>query len=177
MDESGEILPVVDEHGTVVGSAPRAVCHDGASRLLHPVVHLHVIDENGRLLMQKRSAKKRIQPGRWDTAVGGHVDYGEAIADALRREACEEIGLTDISEAKLLKNYLFESEVERELVYCHIIRAPRGFKPTISEPDDIDILQFRPIDDILNNLGNGSLTPNFEREFQSVVYPCLSANE
>lgn len=177
MNESGEILPVVNEHGAVVGSAPRSVCHDGTSRLLHPVIHLHVIDDCGRLLMQKRSAKKRIQPCRWDTAVGGHVDYGEAITDALRREACEEIGLTDIMGAKLLKSYVFESDVERELVYCHIVRAPRGFKPSISEPGDIDILQFRRIDDIFNNLGNATLTPNFELEFQSVVYPYLIANE
>ena len=175
-DNPSELFPVVDETGRVVGCATRGECHDGR-RLLHPVVHLHLFNSRGELYLQKRPLWKDIQPGRWDTAVGGHVDYGEAIADALRREACDEIGLTDISEAKLLKNYLFESEVERELVYCHIIRAPHGFKPTISEPDDIDILQFRPIDDILNNLGNGSLTPNFEREFQSVVYPCLSSNE
>lgn len=177
MNDPLEILPVVDERGNVIASAPRNVCHDGASRLLHPVVHLHVIDGSGRLLMQKRSLKKRIQPGRWDTAVGGHVDYGETIHAALQREALEEIGLNDTSGARLLARYVFESNVERELVYCHMLNAPRDFEPTISEPDDIEALQYRRIEDILVNMDNGTLTPNFEQEFKKIIYPCLTGYE
>ena len=40
---------------------------------------------------------KDIQPGKWDTAVGGHVDYGESVEDALFRETREELGITDFS--------------------------------------------------------------------------------
>ena len=84
-DNSEEIFPVVDEAGKVVGSATRGECH-GGSKLLHPVVHLHVFDSDGRLFLQHRPAWKDIQPDKWDTAVGGHVDYGEGIAEALRSE-------------------------------------------------------------------------------------------
>ena len=83
-----ELLPVVDENGVAVGAATRGECH-GGSMLLHPVVHLHLQDPDGRLYLQLRPEWKKIQPGRWDTAVGGHVDLGECVADALRRQLAE----------------------------------------------------------------------------------------
>ena len=89
-----EIFPIVDPDGRVVGKATRRLCHSG-SRLLHPVVHLHVFDPQGRIYLQQRSRHKFIQPGKWDTAVGGHVDYGETVEQALRREAGEELGRAD----------------------------------------------------------------------------------
>lgn len=113
-DNSSEIFPVVDEQGNTIGSASRGECHSG-SMLLHPVVHLHVFDTAGRLYLQKRPDWKDIQPGKWDTAVGGHVDYGESIDEALRREAREELGICDFI-PRFLKSYVFQSSRERELV-------------------------------------------------------------
>ena len=45
-DNKDELFPVMDEVGNVVGSATRGECH-GGSRLLHPVVHLHLCDAEG----------------------------------------------------------------------------------------------------------------------------------
>ena len=81
-----EMLPIVDPTGIVVGQASRAWCH-GGEKPLHPVVHLHVLNRNCELYLQKRSMKKDLLPGFWDTAVGGHVGYGESIIEALFREA------------------------------------------------------------------------------------------
>lgn len=113
-DNSEELFPVVDENGNVIGRATRGECH-GGSKLLHPVVHLHVFGPDGRLYLQHRPEWKDIQPGKWDTAVGGHVDFGENVAAALKREAYEELGLTDFT-PEYLKSYVFESDRERELV-------------------------------------------------------------
>ena len=112
-----EIFPVVDPNGTVIGRATRHECHSG-SMLLHPVVHLHVFIPHGELYLQKRSMGKFVQPGKWDTSVGGHVAYGETPLEALHREAGEEIGFHDFEPIKAAQ-YVFESSKERELVYTY----------------------------------------------------------
>ena len=102
MDNQQEIFPLVDEEGTVVGSATRGECHSG-SKLLHPVVHLHVFNSRGEVYLQRRPDWKDIQPGKWDTAVGGHIDYGENPCDALRREVREELGIEDFTPVSMGK--------------------------------------------------------------------------
>ena len=72
-----EWFPLVNEEGETIGKATRKECHSG-SKLLHPVIHLHIFNKDGDLYLQKRSMNKDIQPGKWDTAVGGHIDYGES---------------------------------------------------------------------------------------------------
>ena len=116
-DNNQEIFPLVDEAGNVTGSATRGVCHNG-SHLLHPVVHLHVFNSRGEVYLQKRPDWKDIQPGKWDTAVGGHIDYGETPEQALQREVREELGITAF-EPQLIGKYVFTSSRESELVYVH----------------------------------------------------------
>ena len=112
-----EIFPIVNTEGEVVGSATREECHAGTF-LLHPVVHLHIFNSAGELYLQKRVMTKKIQPGKWDTAVGGHVDYGERIEDALLRETREELGVRDFT-PEFLMRYEFRSQIEAELVYIY----------------------------------------------------------
>ncbi len=161
-DDDRELLPLVDEQGRVTGRAPRGRCHDG-SRLLHPVVHLHVFDPAGRLFLQKRPLWKAIQPGRWDTAVGGHMAAGETVADALRRETAEELGL-DATGAEPLTRYVFESDVERELVYVYRLVTTAVPRPSA----ELDGGRFFSAEEIEARLGTGFFTPNFESEYRRV---------
>ena len=161
-DNNEEIFPVVDENGTTVGKATRGECHSG-SKLLHPVVHLHLFDSCGRIYLQQRPLWKDIQPGKWDTAVGGHIDYGETVDAALRRETQEELGLTDLSVEFLLK-YVFESERERELV--HVFRAT--YDGDVRPSDELDGGRFWSLDELREVFGKGVLTPNFEQEYLKI---------
>ena len=61
MDNQLELFPVVDEQGNVIGKIRRAQAHDG-TKILHPVVHLHVFNSRGELYLQKRPDWKDIQP-------------------------------------------------------------------------------------------------------------------
>ena len=155
-----EMLPVVEPSGNVVAQVSRAWCH-GGSGLLHPVVHLHIINRSGEIYLQQRGAHKDLLPLRWDTAVGGHIDYGESVEEALRREAREELGIRDFTPS-LIKRYVFESNVEKELV--HSFRTVYEGPFTI-DPEELDEGRFWSIEEIKASLGKGILTPNFEREF------------
>lgn len=165
---SQEYFPLVNEEGKTIGKATRKECHSG-SKMLHPVVHLHIFNDNGDLYLQKRSMRKDIQPGKWDTAVGGHIDYGESVEEALRREVREELGVTDFSPIKIT-SYIFESAIEKELVntFCTVYNGP--FNP---DPEELDGGRFWAIDEILESIGKGIFTPNFENEFQSIVLPAI----
>lgn len=87
----GELLPVVDWDDRQTGLATRREIHEAG--LLHRAVHAVVSDGNGRVLLQKRSARKDSFPGWWDISVGGHVGPGETYAEAIVREVAEELGL------------------------------------------------------------------------------------
>lgn len=161
-DNQEEMFPVVDEQGNITGAATRGECH-GGSMLLHPVVHLHVFNARGELYLQKRPEWKDIQPGRWDTAVGGHIDLGENVEMALRRETLEELGV-DISEAPVerLDTYVFTSERERELVYAHRLTWDAALSPSA----ETDGGRFFSREEILAQMGKGFFTPNFESEYR-----------
>ena len=159
-DNRLETFPLVDENGVVIGSATRGECHDG-SKLLHPVVHLHVFNSKGELYLQKRPAWKDIQPGKWDTAVGGHIDYGETPEEALTREVREELGITAFVPERL-GMYVFESQREKELVYVH----RTVYDGPVCPSEELDGGRFWSVQEIRETIGKGVLTPNFENEFQ-----------
>ena len=158
-DNKAELLPIVNEEGDVTGSATRGKCHDG-SKLLHPVVHLHLFDSDGRLYLQRRPLWKDIQPGKWDTAVGGHVDWGEDIETALMREIREELGISNAG-PQFLVRYVFESEREKELIHVYKARYDGEVRPS----DELDGGRFWTLQEIDAAIGGEILTPNFEQEF------------
>jgi isopentenyldiphosphate isomerase len=159
---SDELFPLVNEQGDVVGSAQRCEVH-GNPALMHPVVHCIVVNARGELLLQLRSLDKDIQPGRWDTSVGGHVQWGEAIPEALQRELAEELGLDASSlEVRFLYRYVMRSEVETELVHTYQCVSDGPF---VMQTSEIDELRFWSCDQIERALGSGVFTPNFEDEY------------
>lgn len=182
MDNQNELFPVIDEEGNILGTIKRGDAHSG-TKVLHPVVHLHVFNSKGELYLQHRPAWKDIQPDKWDTAVGGHIDYSEcldsegkpvatlltpvtegkcAVEHALAREVREELGITDFQPVSM-GHYVFEGPREREFVY---VNRTVYDGPVCPSEDELAGGRFWSKDEIIANIGKGVFTPNFEDEYQ-----------
>ena len=160
-DAADEMLEIVNLKGDIVGLAHRDLCHS-SPELIHQAVHVFVYDRNQRLFLQKRSRFKRIQPGKWDTSVGGHVDPGESPLKAACRESAEELGLA-IAPAELifLHRYLWRSDVETELITSYRFHSDGPFT---LHPDEIDEGRFYTAIEIEDCLREGTLTPCLAHE-------------
>ena len=132
-----ELFDIYDEAGNRIGTAPRSECH-GDPKLLHHTAHVVVFHpETGAILLQKRAVTKDIQPGKWDTAVGGHLALGEDYEAGARRELAEELGVTAPAELEYLFDGKIRNAIESEDTRVFAIRMAEGFKFQKSEIDEI----------------------------------------
>jgi isopentenyldiphosphate isomerase/intracellular septation protein A len=159
-----EWFDLVDPAGKVIGRAPRSAVH-GNPELLHPVIHVHIFNAQGDIFLQKRSENKDIQPGKWDTAIGGHIASGETIEHALHREAEEELGIS-LAHFQPLFRYVHRSEIESELVHGFLLQEEGPFYPNRQE---ISEARFWTVNEIKDSIGKKVFTPNFEKEFELLL--------
>ncbi len=161
-----ELLEVYDAAGRSLGLRPRSECH-GNPELIHRTSHVVVFHPDGeRLLLQKRSRLKDIQPGRWDTAVGGHLDPGEDYLTAARREAREEIGLPEEVELFVLFDTKIRNAIESEdvRVFGAVWPGPFPFAP-----EEIDEVRFWRREELRDPVNQQSFTPNLIAELERVL--------
>ncbi len=162
MAEPEESLEIVNEKGEVLGVARRSEIH-GDPSLMHRVVHVLVFDEEGRLLLQKRSLSKDVAPGRWDTSVGGHVGVGEELSLSAMREMEEELGVSG-REIEFLYSYVHSNPYETELVSTYRCVYSGDIRHNAEEIDEV---RYWSLEEIKEAMGKGILSDNFEDEFRT----------
>ena len=161
--DSSELFDVYDEQGNRIGLAPRRECH-GNPRLIHRTAHVVVFStDRRRILLQRRAMTKDIQPGKWDTAVGGHLSPCEEWEAAARREMGEELGIPETLQLRLLVHSKIRNTVESEDVAVFATDFDGPFHPPA---DEIDEVRFWTADELRAATGTGAFTPNLEHELQ-----------
>ena len=117
-----EYFDVLNEHGEFTGRVEtREVCHEQG--LWHRAIYGFIFNKNGDVLLQKRSANKKLWPNLWDITAGGHVLAGEFGYQALIREMREELGL-DISKTEIM--YLVGStstNIQKNIINQHMFHV------------------------------------------------------
>lgn len=163
-DKEDELLDLVDEENRVVGQVLRKSVH-GNPALHHRAVHVLVRNSAGCLFLQKRSEGKKIQPGKWDTSVGGHVEAGQSYEEAARREAAEELGIPpkDSSPMGFSHEYVWKSAVETEHIRTYLLDCEGPFK---LQPEEISEGRFWSLKELKEAAYSGIFTPNLEEELR-----------
>jgi isopentenyl-diphosphate delta-isomerase type 1 len=158
---SEEMLEIINADGDTIGISSRSEIHGNPS-LMHRVVHVLVFNDNGELLLQKRSINKDVAPGMWDTSLGGHVAPGEDIIYAAKREMEEELGVLP-DKLEPIYTFVYKNDYEIELVFTHrcVHNGPFPF-----DMEEIDDVKFWSMDKIKKAIGKGLLSNNFEVEFE-----------
>ena len=116
-----EFLPIVNERGNIVGRAMYVELHKG-NKMLHPTVHLHVI--NGK--------------GETTRLYWWHVAFGETPEKTLKRKLAETLGLSG-ENPKLKRQYIRDSKTERELVYVFTMVSEEDLPVPSEGKDYIDL--------------------------------------
>ena len=160
-----EYFDIYDEMGNHLGTALRSKCH-GNPALIHCTAHVAVKHpETGALLLQKRRMDKDIQPGKWDTAVGGHLDAGETFESAAQRELAEELGVTE--KVTLIK--LFDSKIRNDVesenvrIFGAELAGPFNFQKS-----EIDEVRFFSAAELADPAFREKCTPNLLTELDEL---------
>ena len=90
--ESEELI-LVDDNDVEIGTLSKAACHDGEG-ILHRAFSLFIFNTRGELLLQQRSAAKRLWPLFWSNSCCSHPRAGETMDVAVGRRLQQELGLS-----------------------------------------------------------------------------------
>lgn len=93
VSSESERLILVDAQDNEIGFESKGNVHDGAGEL-HRAFSLFIFNRKGELLMQRRSAEKRLWPMFWSNSCCSHPREGEQMDGAIERRLREELGMS-----------------------------------------------------------------------------------
>jgi isopentenyl-diphosphate Delta-isomerase len=134
-----ELVVLLDEAGEAVGTTPKATVHHGDTPL-HLAFSAYLVSPTGDVLVTRRAADKATFPGVWTNSVCGHPGPGEDLAEAVRRRARDELGLTVGAVRLVLPAFRYRAEmggvVENELCPVFVAVVDR----VVPQPDPSEVM-------------------------------------
>jgi isopentenyl-diphosphate delta-isomerase len=134
-----EQLILVDANDRETGFLSKAECHDGAG-LLHRAFSVFLFNANGELLLQQRSASKRLWPGYWSNSCCSHPRRGESMSLATGRRLRDELNIGTTLEYVFKFSYHAEfGALGSEHELCHVYLGRIDTPVTANEHEIADV--------------------------------------
>lgn len=170
VSSESEALILVDADDHEVGSSSKAKCHDGEG-ILHRAFSLFLFNDEGRLLLQQRSASKRLWPGYWSNTICSHPRFGESMEQATRRRLLDELNIE--SELEYVYKFAYQARFgdagsENELCHVFLGRAPDVIRPNDNEISAVRFVSASELDREFANQPE-TLTPWFQMEWNTLT--------
>ena len=169
VSSEGEQLIVVDGHDNEIGFRSKAECHNGGG-IMHRAFSLFLFNDKGELLLQQRSAGKRLWPGYWSNSCCSHPRRGETMLVATARRLSDELNIA----ADLEHVYYFcyqasfgEAGSENELCHVYLGRVSGDVRPNESEIDSVRFITAGDLDREFENTPQ-QFTPWIKQEWRSL---------
>jgi isopentenyl-diphosphate Delta-isomerase len=166
-----ESLILVDEADREVGHLDKARCHQGRG-VLHRAFSLLIFNDAGELLLQQRSAAKRLWPLYWSNSCCSHPRRAEALETATQRRLYEELGLRCPLEFLFKFQYQAQFDAagaEQEL--CSVF-VGRTSDPVRIDPNEIHAWRWISPEDLQAELAGSEadrFTPWFVMEWERIL--------
>ncbi len=166
----GDTLILVDEADREVGHLSKAQCHDGRG-ILHRAFSLLIFNARGELLLQQRSAAKRLWPLYWSNSCCSHPRRAESMDTAIQRRLHEELGVR--CALQFLFKFQYQAQwdahaAENELCSVYIGRT---HTPIRADPGEIAGLRWVSPEQLQAEMaqrGSSQFTPWFIMEWERV---------
>ena len=145
-----ELLNLVDENDCIIGTVDRAEVYEKDIHNVR-VIGVFIVDDEGKILVQKRSKKKFYCPNGYDFSVAGHVRAGESYEDAVQREAHEELGV-ELSEMKEILYCKYPNEFGLAFFSKYFIAKCPNKKLLVTNEKETSRIEFLSIHEIQKRL-------------------------
>ena len=155
-----EIWDILNENGSITGKT--AVRGVGALKPgeYHLVVHIWVISDDGKILIQKRSQNKKLMPGEW-AATGGAAISGENSFEAASRELFEELGIRSTPETL---NKIFRLKRRNSLLDVWITKCNTPLTELQLQESEVAEVKWVSLPELKNMISKGKFH-NYGREY------------
>ncbi len=147
------------------GAAPLGCIDRCAVRVLGITtysVHLNGYTADGQLVVGRRAAHKRVDPGLWDNLAGGMIAAGESVHAALAREAFEEAGVRiealPLQEgAHIAVRRPIAEGTLAEIVHVFDVELPPETR-VANQDGEVECFETRPVPDVLAAIDRDEFT-------------------
>lgn len=169
VSSEGEELILVDDDDNEIGHRSKADCHDGQG-IRHRAFSLFLFNDSGELLLQQRSAEKRLWPGYWSNTCCSHPRRGESLPIATKRRLDDELNISATLEYVYRFCYQAEfGEAGAENESCHVFlgRVEGQVRPNEREIESTRYITARDLDLELTD-DPERFTPWFIKEWRTL---------
>lgn len=142
MADEQEQVVLVSELDEIVGKAHKLEVHRTGQ--LHRAFSVLVLDDRGRVLLQRRAAMKYHSPRLWSNTCCGHPRPGERTADAAERRLREEMGIS--CELVPVRKFTYRADLGAGLVEHEIDHVFIGRTTEAPRPDSAEVEAWRWLD-------------------------------